>query len=62
MRAPNYITSLAMHNLIDCTYGSNSRYPARPSGMPGNLGRWRLAWWVLIGKADALVWIKPPQD
>ena len=58
---PNHITSLAMHNLVDAVALIDGRWqPARPISFPTLLQRLRLAWWVFIGRADALTW--PNQD
>lgn len=57
MKCPNHITSLAMHNLIDSTTEINGKWqPARPRGYQSLFRRFRLAWWVFTGKADALTW------
>lgn len=54
---PNHITSLAMHNLLDSRTEIDGKWqPARPISCPMIWERLRLAWWVLIGKADALTW------
>ncbi len=54
---PNHITSLAMHNLVDAQAEIDGRWqPARPVSCPGLLQRLRLAWMVLVGRADALTW------
>lgn len=57
MRQPNYITSFGLDNLKDCAALIDGRYViARPYAMPSPIGRWRMAWMVLTGKADCLVW------
>lgn len=57
MKSPNYITSLALHNLIDCQTEINGKWqPARPIGYSSFLMRIKLTWMVFTGKADALIW------
>ena len=57
MKAPNHITSLAMHNLIDSQVEIDGRWqPARPIAYTSLFKRVKYAWWVLLGKADALSW------
>ena len=57
MKTPNHITSLALHNLIDSQTEINGKWvPARPRAVKSIGRRFKLAWWVLIGKADALTW------
>ena len=59
MKAPNHITSLAMHNLIDCETEIDGKWqPARPMAYASIFKRLKYAWWVFIGKADALTWPK----
>ncbi len=54
---PNHITSLAMLNLSDSQALIGDKWqPARPVSYPTLPKRIRMAWWVLIGKADALTW------
>lgn len=54
---PNHITSLSLHNLVDAKCDVNGKWqPARPISCPSLLERIRYAWWVFIGKADALTW------
>lgn len=55
---PNHITSLSMRDVIDTTtkMPGGDWQPARPISCPTVLERIRLAWMVLIGKADALTW------
>lgn len=54
---PNHINSLALayelsvQSLIDDKW-----QPRRPVSCPTLLERFRLAWWVMTGKADALTW------
>lgn len=57
MKAPNHITSLALHNLLDCEIEIKGKwYPARPTGYCSIFDRIKYAWWVLVGKADVLTW------
>lgn len=57
MRQPNHITSFGLHNLLDTTTCINGNYYlARPLAVPQTMGRWKLAWLVLTGKADCLTW------
>lgn len=57
MKCPNHITHFALHNLIDSQTEINGiRQPSRPFGYGPWYQRFILAWWVLIGKADALTW------
>ena len=59
MKAPNHITSLAIHNLIDCETCIDGKWqPARPMAYASIIKRIKYAWWVFIGKADALTWPK----
>ena len=57
MKTPNHITSLAMRNLVDSQTIIDGKWvPARPMAFKSIGRRFKLAWWVLIGKADALTW------
>jgi len=59
MKYPNHITSFALHNLIDCEVEIDGIWcPARPAGYASFLNRFKLAWLVFTGKADALIWHK----
>jgi hypothetical protein len=57
MKSPNHITSLAMHNLIDCVTEIDGKWqPCRPTSFSTFFERVKFAWWVFVGKADVLTW------
>lgn len=56
MKSPNLISMYGIHNLLDCTAEINGKWvPCRPLNF-FILNRFKLAWMVFTGKADALVW------
>ena len=57
MKSPNLISMYAIHNLLDCQVCIKDKWvPCRPIGLSGIVNRFKLAWMVFTGKADALIW------
>jgi len=57
MRRPVHFTVYGLFNFVSsmgCGDGGFRYY--RPKHDPWGYSRWRLAWWVLVGKADVITY------
>lgn len=57
IKHPNHISSLSFQDLVNTTANIDGKWvPARPMPFISLARRFKLAWWVFTGKADALTW------